>query len=47
MSPDERIIKIEGPVLKVMTAMEAVMHRLRLYLVDSSVIPAFSEKVGL
>ena len=46
MSQDERIIKIEGQVLKVMVAIEAVLHNLRLYLVDISVIPAFSEKVG-
>ncbi|WJZ85001.1 hypothetical protein VitviT2T_004571 [Vitis vinifera] len=44
VSPDERIIKIQGQVLKVMAAMEAVLYHLRLYLVDSSVIPAFSEK---
>ncbi|WOL09570.1 RNA-binding KH domain-containing protein PEPPER [Canna indica] len=40
-NPDERIVEIQGESLKALKALEAVIRRLRKFLVDHSVLPLF------
>ncbi|KAK4478841.1 hypothetical protein RD792_014342 [Penstemon davidsonii] len=40
---DERIVEIQGEVLKVLKALEAVVGHLRIFLVDQGVLPLFEK----
>lgn len=47
VSADERIVEMQGDVVKVLKALEAVVGHLRKFLVDHSVLPLFEKTVSL
>lgn len=46
-STEERIVDIQGELLKVLKALKAVVGHVRKFLVDRSVIPLFEKNVSL